>query len=173
MGKWYEKANATISKQVASLIEKYHPELVEAKVRVDVLLVHAPASDDEDKPKPPALMHHGYPAAAVVRKTSLKERTKGHGDAEIVLDGDKWPDYSTEEQDAILDHELEHLVVKRDDEGAIKADDRGRPMLKLKPHNWELGGFEVIIKRHGDAALEKQGCKLMADQYGQLLFPWG
>lgn len=35
-----------------------------------------------------------------------------------------------------------------------------------------LGGFGEIAKRYKEAAIEVEAARAMADQYGQLLFPW-
>jgi hypothetical protein len=51
---------------------------------------------------------------------------------------------------------LFHIAVRRDRDGAIKSDDGGRPKLKLRKHDFEIGGFVEIAKRHGPESLEVQ-----------------
>ena len=134
---------------VQRMIDKYHGDLRDAQVKVDVLRAWAKLDKNGD-PVGPALTLHGYPCLAIVRVIPYKQRVKGSGDAEIVIDDERWDELSSEEQEALIDHELEHLVLRH------KEDDLGRPKLKLRHHDYRLEGFDAIIRRHGQAALEWQ-----------------
>jgi len=90
----------------------------------------------------------GVKALGICRKIPLKERALGRGDAEICLDGEWWKDAPEPEQRALLDHELHHIEVKII-EGAMACDDLGRPLLKIRKHDYELGLFTIIAQRHG------------------------
>ena len=136
-------------------INKHHTNFNEAALTFDVFLAYAPENDAGEKTGP-ALKQHGYPCGGIVSIVSLKNRVCGRSDAEIVLDGDSWPKLTSEEQDALIDHELEHVVVARDLEGAIIRDTHGRPKLKMKLHDREHGWFDSIAKRHGAASGEVQ-----------------
>jgi hypothetical protein len=149
----FEKDDGRVGQVVAELLERYHGELAEAGVRFDLLLAEA-STDDNGDPVGPALKSSGYTAAATVRILGLKDRAKGLGDAEIVVDGDRWPEWSAAERLAILDHELEHLTLAVDAEGAIKRDDLGRPRLKLRLHDRQFGWFDNVARRHGAASVE-------------------
>jgi hypothetical protein len=162
MAKCYEICGADVDKMVLTSMKKQHREIAEEGVTVQCIFVF-------DGSKHSCLSLHGYPAAAVVRRTSLKDRAKGMADAEIVIDKVWWDAASTDQQEALIDHELEHLELALDANNAVKEDDLGRPKLKLKPHDWQLGGFASIVKRHGSAACEFQMAKAFKDEFGQLL----
>lgn len=168
----YRKADKEILALVADLVRQFHPALLEAGVRVGCLMAFAPRNESTGEPRGPALKWAGYPAAALVKVTSHKDRVAGLPDALICVDGDRWPEWGDARKRALLDHELEHLEVIRDEEGAVKLDDCNRPRLKNRPHDWEIGGFESIAKRHKEAAFEVEQTRSLAHKYGQLLFPF-
>lgn len=152
----YCKGNDEVYDRAALIQKLFYPELVEAGLKIDILFI---ATDAEDKP---ALTHNGYPAAAVVRVLGIKERTMGRGDAEIVIDEARYIDYSEAEKDALIDHEIHHIKLKRyKNTGPVFLDERGRPRLTLKKHDRQYGWFDEIAKRHGTASIEvKQAMRL-------------
>lgn len=169
----YRKADSDVFALIKELIADNHPELDEAGVKVGARFAYAPRDDNTGEPKGAALKHHGYEAAAIVKIVSQKDRVMGFPDAVIDIDGMAWEQgWSDERKRGVLDHELTHLEVKRDDEGGILLDDCNRPKLKIRLHDWELGGFESIARRYKEQALEVEAARAMADKYGQLLFPW-
>ena len=169
----YRKADLLAFELIKELIAAHHPELEEAGVRVGCLFAFAPTDEKTGEPKGPALKHHGNPAAALVKIVSHKDRVAGMPDAVICVDGLAWEkDWNEQRRRAVLDHELTHLEVARDEDGAIKLDDCHRPRLKMRPDDWALTGFESIAKRYKEAAIEVETARSLADRYGQLLFPW-
>lgn len=158
----YEPVNEDIRSRVERLVEKYHQPLKDARVQLDLLWARSTLDGNGDITGP-AIKHQGYPCAAVVRVIGLKDRSKGMGDAEILLDADRWDEWSEEEQNAIIDHELEHLELARDSEGAIKRDDLDRPKLRLRKHDHQFGWFDSIVRRHGSNALEWQQHQAFVD----------
>ena len=153
MGKTYEKAPAFCRTVIGDLLAKYHGELCAMDLVVDLLLVRAPR-DAEGYPTGPALKSSsGFPAAATISITKLKDRVMGRGDCEILIDGDRYSKWSEDYLRALLDHELEHL------EFTGNVDDIGRPKLKLRPHDVEFGWFDATARRHGDHAVEVQQAK--------------
>jgi hypothetical protein len=152
--------------QLAEVMEEYHPELTKAEVKVG-LLAQWPGNNGDP------LKLHGYPCAATVKITPYRLRVQGIADAIITLDGPSWEDRPHEEQVAILDHELYHLETVRDEDGELVADDAGRPKLKLRLHDWSLGGFAEISRRHKNAALEVQCFKNAHAEFYQAVFAWG
>lgn len=152
------------------VMQEHHQDLHGAEVTVGMLAKWPGEDDVDDKP---VLTLHGYACLATVKVTSLKDRVLGVEDAIITLDGREYEKLSDREQRALLDHELEHLVLVCDADGNIKADDHGRPKLKIKNHDWQLGGFIEVVERNGDASLERQAFQKWADGYRQLLLPWG
>jgi hypothetical protein len=134
--------------RVAHLVKVFHPELREIGVKIDLLSV----STDGDGH---ALTHQGYPATAVVRATNPKERAKGAGDVEIVVDEAKYLRMNDAEKDALLDHELEHVqLVMNKKTGKPKLDSRGRPKISMRKHDYQFGWFDSIAERHGIASQE-------------------
>ncbi len=110
-------------------------------------------------------------ALAIARKLSLKDRALGRGDAEVSLDGNWWEHATAEQQAALLDHELHHITVKSDKAGNAQYDDLGRPQIKLRKHDIEVGWFNVIAERHGAASIERSQAKAIMDNSGQYYWP--
>lgn len=165
MPKIYDQALPEVHGRVAALIEKYHPELKELAVKIDLLMV---STDSETSP---ALTHGGYKALAVVRKTNSKERAHGRGDAEIVMDRDHYEGMDPAERDALLDHELYHLVPKLDKKtGTYKRDEHGRPKFGMRKHDRQFGWFDAIAARHGKNSAEVQQANWIKDEAGQVYF---
>jgi hypothetical protein len=167
----FERAPAAVAKAVARLVKKFHPEIEAAKLTFDICFCRA-ETDSNGDPTGPAIMHHGHAAAGLARITSLKERAMGRADAEISLDADQWGDWTAEQRDALLDHEINHFIPKKDALGAFLYDDLGRPKLTMRQHDYEFGWFTVIAERHGIASLEVQQATQMAKAHGQVLFPF-
>ena len=159
----------------------YHGWLEDHGIRIDLLVAKAKEDKNGDT-SGSALRQHGYQANAIVRITSYKDRVLGRGDAEIVVDGDMWHLWSREQQMALLDHELEHIepIVKDAiGEGGMRTtvlqrDDANRPKLRLKKHDFQVGWFDSVARRHGEASFEvSQARELLEDQeVRQIYFPW-
>lgn len=98
--------------------ERYHDRLVDAGVRVAILQARA-VVDKNGIRKGPAIRHGGYACLATIRIVPTRQRVAGLADAEILVDGDRWPDLSAEERRALIDHELTHIEVKEDDDGVL------------------------------------------------------
>ncbi len=158
---------------LARVLEDYHAELKDAGVRIGLLHAHARRDEETGEPLGPALKHHGYPAAAIVRIKSQRDRVAGSPDAVVEVDGDRWPDWTPQEKAALLDHELQHLSLARGKEGEILVDDCFRPKLKMRPHDFQLGIFEAVIDRHGINSLDAQGYRDLHRVMFQKTFPWG
>lgn len=168
MSKSYSRAPDECTDRIAHLLKIFYPDLLKAGVRFDLLSI---ATDSEDKP---ALVHGGYPAAAVVRATSIKERTKGAGDVEIVIDEAVYLGMSDAEKDGLMDHEIHHVVLKLDKKtGQPKLDCRGRPKIGMRKHDIQCGWFVEIAKRHGPASGEVRQATQMFLAHKQELFDFG
>jgi hypothetical protein len=166
----YEKCGDNVVSVMRRMIKEHHPDLIEADVKIQCLFANA--GKDKQGNHKPAVKRQGVACSAKVRIVSLKDRAAGNADSEIILDENVWNRLSKEEREALFDHELEHLIPKREgghDGAPIETDDLGRPKLKLKPHDWEVWGFQSIVERHGKAALEFQAAQQFRDEFGQLL----
>ncbi len=149
------------------VLSTHHQRLANHGVRIGLRMAFA-AEDKDGNPKGAALMHHGYPALALVRIVSHKDRVAGLPDAIIDVDGDRWPEQSDEEKIATLDHELTHLVPILARGGAVKLDDCHRPRLKMRKHDWQLGGFAEVVERHGVNAIEAQEFEKVSRKFRQM-----
>lgn len=149
---------------VAQLVASHHPDLHEHEVTVGIVLA---TTDDPDKP---AVKLHGYPCAAVVSITPYKQRIHGVADALITIDAANWDDLSPRQRESRIAHELTHLTVSLDKKGFAKADDIGRPKLKMRLHDVEVGWFVGIAERYGEDSYEVQQARQIHEKHGQLLF---
>lgn len=161
----YEKAPVEVSLMAGTIIKKFkaHRALEDYGVKIDFLM----ASPDGDGP---ALKARGHRVFGKTRKTNLRERTLGHGDAEIVLDAAFWKTANDKTKVALLDHELTHLAVKVKD-GLLVTDDQNRPCLTLRHHDVEVGWFAEVAERNGDYSMECLQAKTIFQEFGQLYWP--
>ena len=160
------KPKTEVTDLLADTARRFHAPLVEAGVTVGLLA--AWPNEGEDC----AVKLHGYPCAAVVKVTPYRQRVQGIEDAVITVDGELWQVMKEAERVALLDHELQHLEVALDRDGRLKRDDWGRPKLKVRLHDWELGGFADVAVRHGAAAQEVRGFRDAHTRYHQAIFSW-
>lgn len=165
MSKTYQKAENEIVKLANQACEKYHPDLAKAGVKIAVLMVE-PSRDKDDNPTAPAIMVAGQPVTAKIQLANARLRVLCGVDVVIDVDSERYHELTTAQAIALFDHELEHLVIE---DG--KTDD-GRPKLMSKPDDISVTGFECVIKRHGEDALEAMAIKRVVDVCGQKLFPW-
>lgn len=124
------------------------------------------------------LKHQGYDAGAVARITPLKDRALGVADAQIIVDRVGWLALSQRQRDALIDHELTHLVVKTDEEEGAKDpvplfDVLGRPKLLMRKHDHQFGWFDEVAQRHGQASAEVRQARVLMESTGQLYFDFG
>ena len=155
----YRLADADVTALMNELKHKNHQDLEKCGVRIVCMFAHAPRDENTGEPKGPALKKDGWPAAALCRINSQKLRVQGCADAVIEIDGDTWPDRPPAEQEALIDHELQHVKLKLDMNDNVRLDGCNRPKLRLQPHDWQLGGFTEIAARHGTAAIEVQSAQ--------------
>ncbi len=119
----------------------------------------------------PVLKHQGYPAQAVARITPVRERALGLADASIVIDRSNWLTLSQRQRDALIDHELTHLERVLDKEtGQPVCDVLDRPKLAMRRHDYQLGWFDEVAQRHGEASPEVRQAKQLMEASGQLYF---
>lgn len=168
----YQKAPAEAVKTMAEVLCKFesHKPLIEAKVTIDLLFAYCDRDDDTGKPKNAALMLNGYPCLGVARIVNLKDRVKGLADAEICIDGDWWTEKAQEGQKvALLDHELYHIALKTRKE-LLQFDDHGRPKLRMRKHDIQVGWFAVVAERNGADSMEQTQAKAIMENLGQFFW---
>jgi len=168
----FERCDKSVEDLAKEILNKYetHKPLVAFDVQVDLVFAYGD-EDDKGRKLNDALTKGGLKALGICRKISLKDRALGRGDAEIALDGDWWQDADADQQAALLDHELHHISVKADKHGNAQYDDLGRPQLKLRKHDVEVGWFKCIAERHGASSQEQIQAKSIMDNAGQYFWP--
>jgi len=151
----------------ASILAEFetHKPTLESGVKLDLVFAFPDYDETTGEPVNDALKKNGVKALGVTRIVNLKDRSKGLGDAEICLDGHWWERAEEAEQRALLDHELHHIVPTK------KTDDLGRPKLKLRKHDVDIGWFAIIAQRHGARSQERKQAASMVEVYGQFFFP--
>jgi len=162
MGTTYELAGPEVMAIIAKMIDRYHMELAAQHVAIDVLMA---TNKDGD-----AIRVGGYPANASIKIIGLKDRAKGHGDAEMLIDSQWWEDATQMARDALIDHELYHLEVKTDKQNHPVTDDLGRPSLLMRKHDYQFGWFNAIASRHGEHSTEVYQATNLFDESGQTYF---
>lgn len=157
----YQRADSTVTEIANAVLCKFpdHKPILDARVKIDYLFAYA-SSETEC-----ALTLHGCKALGITRKLGLKDRAKGNGDAEICIDADWWNHALPEEREALLDHELYHIEVDE-----LKRDDLGRPVIRLRQHDFQFGWFAKVAARH-EHSLERQQAKEIAEAAGQYFWP--
>ena len=168
----YERSTNELDDLLAAVMDEFHPHLRDARLTVEILRAHA-TRDENGDPVGPAVKLHGYECCATIRIVGLKDRVAGRGDAELVLDGDNLDTWSEDQLRAILDHELTHLELQVDDYGAVKRDDIGRPLLRIRKHDRQFGWFDCVARRHGSHSIEMQQAHQLTamDELRQLYLP--
>ena len=168
----YKKADTAVSELAQEVLRKFdtHKPLLDVKARFDFVTARAEV-DEAGMPVAPALSSGGYPALGIARIVCDRHRALGYGDAEISLDGDWWIEATDEQRAALLDHELHHVAVQTDKAGNFKFDYLGRPVLRMRKHDQQMGWFNVIAMRHGPDSLERMQAKTILDRAGQLYWP--
>lgn len=155
----YSPAPTDLLSTLTDLRRRYHADLDRAGVTIRVLMAANPDGD--------ALRHHGYPALALVKINNLRDRAAGLDDATMLVDAGWWKDASDEEREAVLDHELTRIEVKKDDGGNPVLDDCERPKLGKRPCDFFFSGFTTIAKRYGAASQEHRAAQQVQEHWLQ------
>lgn len=155
MATTYRECEEDVADMADTIMRRWHAELIEAGVTIKYLF------HTSENP----LKLHGVPCAAIVKINSYKNRVLGLTDAQITIDEEWWNNHTNKQCEAVLDHELFHLMVAHDDDGKIITDDCERPKLRMRPHDVEVGEFNEIVRRH------KKNCPSV-DTVGRAMAIW-
>jgi hypothetical protein len=167
----YQQASDDVREMAKSLMIQYHNELFEHEVKIDYLFAFGELDAETNEKLAPAIKHNGWPALGLASRTKLKDRVKGMGDCEILLDGDEWPKMNYAQQLALLDHELEHFEIKRDKYGNVEKDDIDRPKITIREHDRQHGWFDNIAQRHGINSNEVKQFREIITEAGRSYVP--
>lgn len=173
----YARCPAEVSEMAQSILREFetHQPVLDARVKIDLMFAMPDLDEKSGMPINDAITHHGRRALGLCRKIGLKDRAKGMGDVEIILDGHWWDSVDMPERAAVLDHELHHIQVSGKTNGDGKfifnTDDLGRPKILLRDHDVEIGWFNIIAHRHASASQERIQAKQIMEQSGQFYWP--
>lgn len=172
MAKSFSDASSDVYNTIERVRNRYHQHLADDKGRWRVTVGALFVFDLESSL--PILKHQGYPAAAEIKITPLKERVLGIADAIITVDRSVWMMLNAAGREALIDHELYHLDPVLDDEtGSQEFDAHSRPKLAARMHDAQIGAFHDVMRRHGKDAVEVRCIRQLlseASQYNLDLF---
>ncbi len=155
--------------------KKLHKDLDEFDVTLAVIKAERKLNKDGEATEGPVLALHGYECAATIKITPLNQRVLKVPDAILTINWEQWDALTKGEKEALLDHELTHLVISRDAENTPRYDDLGRPLLRMRKHDWHLGGFLEVVERHGIQSLDASSVHAVATSATfkvQRIFQW-
>lgn len=118
------------------LVEAYHPDLRGAKIAMAWRKALKPDVD-------------GHLVLGKCIKVSDLYKEFADFDFIILLNREVWedPGFTLPKKTALVDHELCHAAPAEDSEGGSKADERSRPVWRVRKHDIEE--FTAIVSRHG------------------------
>lgn len=171
----FDEPDDELTALLAEVMRTYRPNLHAARVRVGIVVASNPGGD--------AVTHQGHPAFACIKVLGPLDRLKKGYEAELRIDGDKYPDLRPRQLEALLLHELCHIDLKKWWETTVKdadghptdevvlhweRDGRDRPKLKAVKGDWSAGdGFARVCAIFGADAIEYENlaiCTARADR---------
>lgn len=156
-----EMADDVVMKFMRQTLKEHHKELHEAKVNIEILFV-------EGEEGAPSVKEGGYDTFGRVKFYGEDDRKRGCPDALLIIDHSIWKD-ADGERAAMIDHLLQRIEVRKDDDGEIIRDSVGRPKLNKRKFDMRLNGFSEVVERNGSFAPEYQAAREIKDKYGNLL----
>lgn len=174
MSKTYLSATTEASSILNELRDEYFP--FTNQLEHDLLIRLQFVLGDE---KTPALTKGGWPCEALISVPSTKMRAAGAPDVLIELDGGAWVNLIETEKKALIHHELEHMELqklkrRKNEAGeefySCKLDVLERPVVKLRKHDYECGGFARIHELYADASPEARQLEVASAHLSQQVF---
>jgi hypothetical protein len=144
----FSEVTQPVYEAIDAVMSAYHSDLKRYEVSIYAEMAHA------SEGKEFALKDRGLPVAAKIKKTSYPQRTQGMADVILTIDAEWWKAHNDAEREGMLDGYLNRLELALDAEGNGKSDDAGRPVLKNRPVDFRVEGFDLIAQRHKEAAVE-------------------
>lgn len=141
-------------------------------LKVDTIFVEAVNGESGDNDANPIVVA-GFNRNSKIVIRSLKDRTDGFGDVQIILDRVWWEDASMAERDAEVNTCLLSIEAKRDSEGNLKHDEAHRLVVKKRRPDARIDIYDKAVELHGEACQSWKDVKeQIVDKRGQLLFGW-
>jgi len=161
-------ANQATEDLCADIVQLYHPDLETTGATFDIVFALRDPESESDKP---TLSVAGKRVYGISKPHGLKERVMGLKDAEILLDGDVWPEISADIKRALLDRHLQYFEVKRNKEGEFVMDDLNRPILTLRKPDRVYEWFDAVADRHRQNSIEGMEARNLFIQARQTYLP--
>ena len=118
------------------LIERYHEHLTNARIAIAWNLTWQPDVD-------------GRCTLGKCKKASDLDRELAPYDIVVMLRHEFFEDaeVTDAQREALIDHELSHAEIVRDDNGEPKRDTKDRVLYRIRKH--DLEEFTDVVRRHG------------------------
>ena len=116
------------------LVKAHHAHLAEANIAV---AWRKNWKEDKD----------GKLVLGKMQKASDLSRELVEYDAVMLLNMEAWDELDANQRTALVDHELHHLEVAKNDDGVVKRDERDRIVYRIRRHDIEE--FRAIVARYG------------------------
>lgn len=154
-GKSYNDVTAASVKKLELVVKNRCPWIKTEKVIIRWLSVHPPR-DADNEIIAPALTLAGCTVAAKIKLCSARDRVLTGSDVILETAADIWGVLNERQQEALLAHELEHLVLRMDKDGKTPLRDQftGRVKLNMRPDDYLLTGFYDVAKEYGRDSME-------------------
>ena len=153
--------------------ENHADRITDLNVTISVLFAYA-ARDKNGMAKGPALMEQGHATESLTDIANAKSRADGDSMVKLTFDGDRWAEWTEDEQIACIDEALARVDVKLDEEGEPILDKLGRVELKKRMPDMLIKGYWEVWERnvksrsrHQARVFTNEFPTRMREQYGQ------
>lgn len=160
----HKPAGLDIARRLKRLLKRHHEDLHKSRARIDAIFV---TTDGEDGAP---VKEKGILCIASPVIVPARYRGGMKADAVVLIDKDGFDELTDKQQDAWLDHALQHLQPSMQ-EDVIATDGNDRPKLKLRAHDVTMGFFSDIAKRWGENSPEVIACRGLVDHSREVFLP--
>lgn len=168
----YSSVDDEVIDLVDRVMESQFPVLDTLEPEIDLKILFAYPTGNGH-----AITKNGWPCLGLIKVVSTRDRAAGGPDVLLLIDGDRWPRLSPRRREALIAHELYHLEpqYRWDPDRKINVavlDDLKRPIVKIRKHDFELGGFEEIVARYGRDSVEQATLDAIIEKLFQKTMPF-
>jgi hypothetical protein len=178
MPKTYLPAPPDALKMLDEIIREHYPHVPLLRSPLSINLRFVLADEESDAP---ALSKGGWPCEALCIKVPTRMRAAGAADVIIEVDAEAWQGLDGKGRFALLHHEVHHIELVDledhcDEDGEVsytcKLDPLNRPVVKLRRHDYECGGFARIHEIYGEESPEARQMTYAHSRLEQQVFPF-